>query len=172
MHSFPASQVSRRHHFSSSSSLLSMSMPQNSSLVVEVPSIRSWMYSRPTNPALFTRISSFPNRVFKKSASRAMLGASVMSSWWKTTLESPRPLSFPTAAAPLASSLAVKTTTTARPLVEAAASCRQTSNPIPLFPPVTTAILVLEESGMEPSMHCMRLSWAGARVGTWEGLGR
>jgi hypothetical protein len=90
---------------------------------------------------LVTRISSFPNRDFKKSASRAMLGASVMSSWWKKTLESPRPLSFPTAAAPLASSLAVKTTTTARPLVEAAASCRQTSSPIPLFPPVTTAIL-------------------------------
>jgi hypothetical protein len=84
--------------------------------------------------SVITRMSSFPKRVSRKPASRAMLGASVTSSRWKRTSESPRPLRFSTAAAPLASSLAVKTTVT--PLQ---ASCRHTSSPIPLLPPVTTA---------------------------------
>lgn len=51
--------------------------------------------------------------------------------------QSPSALSFSTASAPLFSSRAVKTTVT-----PSLASCRHTSRPIPLFPPVTTAILL------------------------------
>lgn len=97
--------------------------------------------------ALFTRMSSLPKRDLKNSANLSMLEASVISNWWEMTSESPSPLSFSRAAAPLASSLAVNTTVT--PL---SASCRHTSSPIPLFPPVTTAILVLGERDMAPSM--------------------
>jgi hypothetical protein len=84
-------------------------------------------------------MSSLSKRFFKKSANRAMLKASVMSSWWKVTSENPRRLSSSTADVPLAWSLAVKTTV--MPLL---ASCLHTSSPIPLFPPVTRAILAAE----------------------------
>jgi len=50
---------------------------QNFSSLVSEGSRR---YSTPRIAALFIRMSSFPKRAFKKSANRAMLGASVISS--------------------------------------------------------------------------------------------
>src|SRR5215211_3747221 len=81
-------------------------------------------------PALFTRMSSRPNSSSTKDASRSTLCPSATSSWWTTTW----PESPSAAARPLPSSLEPRITL--RPL---SASWRQISNPIPRFPPLTSA---------------------------------
>ena len=107
-------------------------------------------------------MSSLPNWPLTKSASRAALEGSVTSSWWKKTSAAAalERLMASTASSPLASFLAVRTTLS--PLV---ASCRHVSSPIPLFPPVTSAILNAPGAAKSTGGELARRPVAGTEAG-------
>src|SRR5918997_661143 len=81
-------------------------------------------------PALLTSTSSLPWSRSTEAASFSTLAGSETSSWWGIT----SPGSFPAASRPAPSSREPRITVS-----PSAASWRQTSSPIPLFPPLTSA---------------------------------
>ncbi len=89
-------------------------------------------------PALLTSTSRPPYFSVKKSRAERTLSGSVMSSRWKSGA-SPSFLRLSTAAVPRPTSRAVRYTSPAKSLHIA----RTIANPMPLFPPVTRATLLL-----------------------------